>query len=474
MSRIRLLLAAPLVAAALVPASAHAATVEFSPEGSCPGEDKYMECPGPRLSFTAAAGETNTLELRAGPGRELTLRDARLPLTAPAGCRQLDASAVQCPPADVFLDLGDGDDVADLGSVAAISVLAQDGNDRVIGASGPVRGGDGDDVLEAATAPGPAGATGASLDGGPGTDRLTGGPRNDALGGGSGRDVLTSGDGDDRLSGDGEPSGAVTPTEPADDELDGGAGRDRVDYGERSEALAVSLSTGTGGQSGERDVLRGIEGVEGGSGHDELIGDDGPNSLAGGDGDDRLDALGGDDVLSGGPGQDALLAGAGDDILSPGGLGSGVSRRLSDVALCGAGRDAVQVGRTTIATLIAADCEQVIEPDANARRPAGPVRRTARSISLPISCAGRAVVRGRCRGRVELRAPGGRRVLAARDYAIRRGTQRITVRVRRGTLPRGRLQVRLVQRSRGIALDVRWRIPAAGESTDDLLTSRRR
>ncbi|NKD78094.1 calcium-binding protein, partial [Haematospirillum sp. H1815] len=66
------------------------------------------------------------------------------------------------------------------------------------------------------------------------------------------------------------------------------------------------------------DTLRNIENVYGGSGNDELTGDDKDNSLYGEGGKDTLTGGAGNDTLTGGAGDDTLTGGAGDDTLNGG------------------------------------------------------------------------------------------------------------------------------------------------------------
>ena len=61
--------------------------------------------------------------------------------------------------------------------------------------------------------------------------------------------------------------------------------------------------------------VKNIENVIGGSGNDELTGDDRANQLTGGFGNDILDGGAGNDTLNGGAGNDTLDGGAGDDVL---------------------------------------------------------------------------------------------------------------------------------------------------------------
>lgn len=144
-----------------------------------------------------------------------------------------------------------------------------------------------------------------------GRDTISGLGGNDILVGGNGDDLLYGGPGDDQLIGG---LGA--------DRMDGGTGIDLVSYADRAAPVTVTLAptttTGPGddGEAGERDRADiSIEQVVGGSGNDDLTGDDSANALTGGDGNDRLTGAGGADQLRGGPGNDTLVGGAGvDDV----------------------------------------------------------------------------------------------------------------------------------------------------------------
>ena len=65
----------------------------------------------------------------------------------------------------------------------------------------------------------------------------------------------------------------------------------------------------------DRDGVAGviIENASGGSGNDDVTGNDTDNVLRGNAGDDMLRGLGGDDTLEGGSGIDTMLGGTGDD-----------------------------------------------------------------------------------------------------------------------------------------------------------------
>jgi hypothetical protein len=130
----------------------------------------------------------------------------------------------------------------------------------------------------------------ATLDGGPGNDRLLGGAGNDELTGGDGNDVM-----------DGRKGGDV---------FRGGSGTDTADYTARRNAVKVGIGTAADdGEKGEGDnVLTDVENVWGGAGNDEIRGSDGRNRLTGGAGDDVIYGHAGRDTLVGGDGNDRLFA----------------------------------------------------------------------------------------------------------------------------------------------------------------------
>ena len=150
-------------------------------------------------------------------------------------------------------------------------------------------------------------------------NRLYGGPGNDFLfGGGGGDDELYGGPGDDFLHGG---MGA--------DILDGGPGSDTISYSNWlpfTIPLSINLSTGqvSGGGSVNLgfetagDVIRNVENIYAGSGHDTLTGDANSNRIHGDLGNDLLYGYGGDDWLDGGEGADRLYGGRGNDWLTGG------------------------------------------------------------------------------------------------------------------------------------------------------------
>jgi Ca2+-binding RTX toxin-like protein len=153
------------------------------------------------------------------------------------------------------------------------------------------------------------------LSGGGGNDRLFGEQGNDTLYGGAGDDLLDGGIGDDTLAGG---AGADT--------LIGGDGFDTASYAASFQSVYVSLATNTGvfGDA-QGDTFSGIDKVigsifsdglfaddsgvvlDGGAGHDLLVGGTGLDVLIGGAGDDTLEGGRGLDVLTGGAGADHFV-----------------------------------------------------------------------------------------------------------------------------------------------------------------------
>jgi len=291
------------------------------------------------VRFAGAPGERNAVTVRADSGR-VVFHDAAAEIVAGQGCTTPDAHTAMCSPRELIVivdvEAGDGDD--------AVTSEVPAG-----GAAPYIDGGPGDDVLSGDENKG-------VIAGGEGDDVLRAGGDLDVLWGGDGRDRLEGGDGNDLLHGD----AAV----PASDTLDGGAGADTVHYSNHTEPVRVDLADeGPDGASGEEDVLREVENVEGGLGSDELRGDAQDNELDGSpasqrrrvgdvvegrDGDDSLQGGAGDDHLRGGSGTDALEGWGGHDRYLGGGGNDrllldfdNLRRRTPDRLSCGAGSDLV-------------------------------------------------------------------------------------------------------------------------------------
>ena len=148
-----------------------------------------------------------------------------------------------------------------------------------------------------------------------GNDVLRGGAGNDWLEGGAGNDMLFGGDDDDLLVGDS--SSTAWYGAPFLFEIDDGMSLDSAFATSNSREdesafdnllLTLIIDELTGGD----DTL------DGGPGHDILIGGIGNDTLRGGTGDDLLDGGEGHDELDGGPGDDYLHGGSGADRLAGG------------------------------------------------------------------------------------------------------------------------------------------------------------
>jgi Ca2+-binding RTX toxin-like protein len=221
----RLLLIAALVAATIaLPSVAQGATLE-----------RYSGIPG-TMQLTAGPSETNliTVEDRA---LSVLIRDDAGPLKLKrgTGCLRLDTNSARCfLTKQVWLDLGDSNDVAAVASRRPVSISGGAGNDRYIatGTDAPSRvefdGGFGVDVANYffATEGVRVGVDGMPFDGRPGdNDRIDrtveavfGSQFDDVLTGASRDQQLFGFEGDDQIAG-----GAGS------DLLDGGRGQDRID-----------------------------------------------------------------------------------------------------------------------------------------------------------------------------------------------------------------------------------------------------
>ncbi|WP_439660531.1 calcium-binding protein [Lentzea sp. HUAS TT2] len=247
---------------------------------------------------------------------------------------------------------GSGDDVIDLSAgPGQTNVDGGPGNDTltaktnlaggagddflrlVVGGSGALFGGDGDDTLF----------------GGPFSDHLSGDNGNDRLSGGSGDDTLFGGGGDDLITGEAgvdflfgeagndeligglgndaaiggdgnDSSGSLVSLDGADT-FDGGAGIDTANYSARQfgagRTLTVSLdSVANDGEQGEGDNNRiDVENVNGAVGANIIIGNNSANVLRGGQSADiirAVDGISGNDTVIGGLGGDLCTVDPGD------------------------------------------------------------------------------------------------------------------------------------------------------------------
>ena len=165
-----------------------------------------------------------------------------------------------------------------------------------------------------------------NVTGGAGGDTLIGDNLANALNGGNGNDTLSGGLGVDTLT--------------------GGAGTDTVSYVGETDALVISLATGTTQRGSAaapvEDVLVTIEDVIGGSGSDSITGSTGNNVLDGGAGigNDSIDGGSGNDTILGRDGNDQLFGGVGANSID-GGAGNDtiVGGTGNDTLLGGDGND---------------------------------------------------------------------------------------------------------------------------------------
>jgi Ca2+-binding RTX toxin-like protein len=320
-----------------------------------------IEWDGDWLVYEAEPGEVNELSVQPSPGDCLPILDPCVLVSDdvaisdfPAGCDWVysnDDRFVNCPvPAGVVADLGDGND----------SFALWEGDSEVAGGTGndTLSGYGGDDVL----------------DGGNGDDKLSGYTGDDTLNGGPGNDEF---EGD--ATAEGEP-----PASAGHDTLNGGPGSEHASYALVGEPVSLTLDgVANDGPSGEDDNLVEIEQLEGGSGDDTLVGDDGSNRLDGGLGNDNLAGRGGNDIVDGSAGEDRLLGEAGDDrLFGDGGNdtldgGPGADEFFGDTASCTifscrGGNDEIQARdgtRDSVACGIGADRAVVDELDALASEP---------------------------------------------------------------------------------------------------------
>lgn len=267
-------LAAAMTAIATIsPIAAHASTASKS---------------GGTLSYTAAAGETNTAVISLAGGT-YTIDDSGATITAGAGCSPVNPNKVTCPASGVTsisANAGNMNDLVWVTTPTSSTLTGADGNDTLIGhnANDILIGCVGDDTLIA----------------GGGADLLFDG-------------LFCTGGGNDSFDG-----GAGS------DGISGGPGTDTATYANRSAPVHVSIDgVANDGEAGEGDdVGVDVENVTGGSGDDNITGSPGNNilrgegggdAIAGGDGTNQLVGGTGNDALHGGPGVDSFDGGAGED-----------------------------------------------------------------------------------------------------------------------------------------------------------------
>jgi Ca2+-binding RTX toxin-like protein len=157
-------------------------------------------------------------------------------------------------------------------------------------------------------------------------EHLTGGAGDDVIVGSEADNVITGGPGNDTLHGQGGNDRFIeAEVAQGSDSVYGGPGNDAMEYSERTNGVRFTAcvpspedcetgACGCGNDSGEieeSDTLVGLESATGGSGNDQLIGDDEDNWLYGEAGADEIFGAAGEDTLYGGEGMDTVDGGAG-------------------------------------------------------------------------------------------------------------------------------------------------------------------
>jgi Ca2+-binding RTX toxin-like protein len=152
--------------------------------------------------------------------------------------------------------------------------------------------------------------------GGSGNDTIDGSSRANMLIGNGGNDILNGLGGDDTLDGG---AGA--------DGMYGGSGNDTVTYASRTNPVFISSDgVANDGEAGEGDNIgTSIETMIGGSGNDQITGNDNNELLLGGPGNDTLSGNGGNDTIDGGLGADSMSGGDGLDTVTYASRTNGVS-----------------------------------------------------------------------------------------------------------------------------------------------------
>jgi hypothetical protein len=270
------------VAAVAFPATASAASIKVaSPNGS------------PAVVYQAAAGEINALRMRAFLPGPKEFFEFSAPLAAGPGC--VAGLPARCDGGDVYVSLGDKDDVADTNTfISSLTMDAGGGDDDVLagGIEATANGGGGNDTIHLAA------NDAATGNGGSGRDRVAGGL-------GASSVTLTGGGGNDLLV----PGGFIL------NNAAGGAGNDRlVSFTGREVTL-----TGDGGN----DVLVASTGtgriaLDGGADHDIAFSHLGDVTANAGSGYDVVDVRGGEttapDTVTCGTGFDVVFADTGDSV----------------------------------------------------------------------------------------------------------------------------------------------------------------
>jgi Ca2+-binding RTX toxin-like protein len=163
-------------------------------------------------------------------------------------------------------------------------------------------------------------------------DQISGLAGNDVIWAKAGGDLVIAGPGNDVVFADGGDDTVKATVKDGNDIYFGDGGSDTFDFSETSAAATVSLGTtifgltlndvgyATSKEIGH-DLLHDFENAIGGSGNDNITGNNAANDLRGGAGNDTIAGLRGDDTLHGDAGNDRLTGGRGSDWMD-GGPGS--------------------------------------------------------------------------------------------------------------------------------------------------------
>ena len=219
-----------------------------------------------------------------------------------------------CPASSILIQTEAGDDTITVDDAVKIPTTLEGGAgiDWIYGGGGP------DLIQGGCTQSDPNYPCSSYLDvvlGGAGKDEIHGGNGGDILHGGLDNDTLDGGAGQDSVYGDGGDD--LVGGGPGADKIFGSDGTDIADYSNASSFVTASLD-GNANDGGYEDNTKDtiepdVEGIQGGTQGDSLVGNDLPNILRGGDGSDVISGAGGDDILSGQAGGDTIRPGLGLD-----------------------------------------------------------------------------------------------------------------------------------------------------------------
>jgi len=294
-------LPAALIAAALLPAAASAATLTST---ASPSQTDYVAGLGDDIGLNITGDASNAYFHPTG--------DPQLHPTGNGTCTvvTMGNGASTCPRRTrIKIQLAGQDDFVGVNSPADVVEIHFGGGD--------------DDMWSLGTR--------VEAYGDAGADELQGGPGIDQLNGGEGGDTLT-------------PSSFA-------DVLAGGPGSDTANYAGQVETVVVTLDDvandgrrATGAHVADnQNVKSDVENVVGGTVGDELDGNAKANGIRGGDGPDQINGGAGADTLSGDAGDDMVVAEDG----------------VADTVNCGPGTDSVVADVADVLS----NCENVTLPD---------------------------------------------------------------------------------------------------------------